>query len=381
MKELNLDDYELELQNEDNEKIYNDLVEKSINISRKVAKLKNIELTQLDNLEDVLSDIQYRFTKESGYFRDVIYLMKDLLEWNNEDYVEEIGIDLEDIFDDFEEENKNQSVETVNSNYYIRSLKDKTVDCIRRYNSIVFELNKYNELENEINKKGYEELLNSKKEKITNLFKEMLDYKNKKYDDNISFRDLADKISQYYNNYHELIYDLISAVLWQTVSYDVEEDSIDLNEIEVLMTIDDIYNILIDDVCGYKTEADTYRDFELEEGETFKDLFYREKEKFKNLFKEMLEYRNIKYTDQDSFDILKMKVMDNYPYYYVMLFHLISPNPNVTYIQELNSMEDVYERIISEYKNHEENMIKYKDYMELIRKEGYDIDKKLIDEE
>ena len=54
MKELNLDDYELELQNEDNEKIYNDLVEKSINISRKVAKLKNIELTQLDNLEDVL---------------------------------------------------------------------------------------------------------------------------------------------------------------------------------------------------------------------------------------------------------------------------------------------------------------------------------------
>ena len=95
----------------------------------------------------------------------------------------------------------------------------------------------------------------------------------------------------------------------------------------------------------------------------------------------MLEYRNIKYTDQDSFDILKMKVMDNYPYYYVMLFHLISPNPNVTYIQELNSMEDVYERIISEYKNHEENMIKYKDYMELIRKEGYDIDKKLIDEE
>lgn len=379
MEELNVENYELELQNEDNEKIYNDLVEKSIDISRKVAKLKNIELTQSDNLEDVLLDIQYRFTKESGYFRDIIYLMKDLLEWNNEDYVEEIGINFEEIFDDFEEEN--EKIEEVDSNYYIRSLKDKTVDCIRRYNSIIFELNKYNELENEINEKGYEEVLNSKKEKITNLFKEMLDYKNKKYDENISFRDLADKISQYYNNYHELICDLISAVLWKYVSYDMEEDPIDLNEIEVLMTIDDIYNILIDDVCGYKTEADTYRDFELEDGETFKDLFYKEKEKFKKLFKEMLEYRNIKYKKEDSFDILKMRVMDAYPYYFVILFRLISPDPKVTYIQELNSMEDVYERIINEYKNHEENMIKYKDYMDLIRKEGYNIDEKLIDDE
>ena len=37
-------------------------------------------------------------------------------------------------------------------------------------------------------------------------------------------------------------------------------------------------------------------------------------------------------------------------------------------------MEDVYERMSGEYKKHEENLIKYKEYMEILKKEGYPLE-------
>ena len=90
----------------------------------------------------------------------------------------------------------------------------------------------------------------------------------------------------------------------------------------------------------------------------------------------MLKHRKIKFDENASLDDLRYKVMYAYPYYYVMLFYFISHDPSTTYIQELDSLEDKYERMSSEYKNHKENMIKYKDYMDLLRKQGYDIDNK-----
>lgn len=397
MDKLNLENYKIELQNEESDKIYNDLVEKSIELAREIADMKNIDLVRHDNIEDTLSNIQIRFEKKSASFRGIIYLMNDLITWNCDDIDDEIDIEFEDIFDDYEEidldkemeidenldvdaqmevKERKENVELLEYKDLLLSLEQKVKDCIYKYNGIIYELEQYKKLEKEISEKGYDKLIKEREERLINLFKEMLDYKNKKYDEDISFRDLLDKISQYYNGYNVYLDDLYAAINMGSVSFDIEEDSIPINEVESLMIIDDFCDVAIDEDWGYKTEADRFRDFELEEGETFKDLYDKEIEKFKNLFKEMLEHRNIEYTDEDKFDDLKWKVMEAYPYYYVMLYHLISPNPNVTYIQELNSMEDVYEAIVSEYKNHEENLIKYKDYMDLIRKEGYDIDNK-----
>ena len=159
------------------------------------------------------------------------------------------------------------------------------------------------------------------------------------------------------------------------VEFDIEENVMRIDEIESLIIVNDFIEELTCEGDDYKRYANYYRDFELEEGQEFRDLYNQELEKFKKLFKDMLDFRNIEYDkNEDRFDILKDLVMKYYPYYYGMLFHLISPRPNVTYIQELSSMEDVYERMSGEYKNHEENLIKYKEYMEILKKEGYPLE-------
>lgn len=379
MKRINIEEYKEYLDKEDYEFIYNDLVDKSIKLSKDIAKMKKIKLLKHDNKEDMAYHIMFTFDRESASFREIVYLMKDITEWGLEDIEEEILI--EDVDIDFEDEAINCIYEKGEDSIILKNPlgiteKDKLENIIRKYNALISELEQYHELEKEVDEKGIDAVIEERKEKIIKLFKEMLEFKNKPYDDNWSLREFSDKISQYYNSYHEEISNMVSAAGRGSVSFEIEKDSIRTSEVESIMFMDDFYDLLTDDVFGYKTSADLYRDFELEEGQTYKDLYDAEMEKFKKLFKDMLKHRKIKFDENASLDDLRYKVMYAYPYYYVMLFYFISHDPSTTYIQELDSLEDKYERMSSEYKNHKENMIKYKDYMDLLRKQGYDIDNK-----
>lgn len=375
-EKFDIKNYEDALQKEDYESIYIEIVNKSIELANKLAKIKNIELDSKEDLEDKLYTIKFAFNRESASFRGIIYLMKDLIEWYCDDiYEEEIFLDYEEILG--EENKEEEDSEKSEKLTPIETKEQKILRYMRRYNLIVYELEQYYSIEKEINENGYDKLIEQRKEKLIQVFKEMLEFKNKEYDENWNLQQFAEKISQYYNFYSEELWNTISAANMGSVSYDIEEDSIRINEVESIMFVDDFLEELTNEDDDYKKYANFYRDFELEEGQSFKDLYNKEIEKFIKLFKDMLDYRNIEYNkDEKSFDKLKWKVMEYYPYYHAMLFHLISPNPNTTYIQELDSMENVYETISNEYKNHEENLIKYKDYMELLRKEGYDLDNK-----
>ena len=369
---LNIDDYKALLEKEEYEQVYFDIRDKAIKLAKKIAKTKNIKLDFRfnKNIDDRLYTIRFTFEKESATFREMSWLMKNLLEWYTEDIYEDELLAL-NVESEFGIEIPDEPPRLVP----IETKEEKIRTMIRQYNWLVSDLEEYNLIANEIKEHGYEKLIKQKKEKLLQIFKEMLDYKNKKYDNNWTLREFADKISQYYNYYSDSLPNAISAVNMGFVEFDIEENVMRIDEIESLIIVNDFIEELTCEGDDYKRYANYYRDFELEEGQEFRDLYNQELEKFKKLFKDMLDFRNIEYDkNEDRFDILKDLVMKYYPYYYGMLFHLISPRPNVTYIQELSSMEDVYERMSGEYKNHEENLIKYKEYMEILKKEGYPLE-------
>ena len=140
-----------------------------------------------------------------------------------------------------------------------------------------------------------------------------------------------------------------------------------------------LYYILNPENGEYKDVADFYEDIELEEGQTYEDLYNEKIEKFIGLFKEMLDYINVKH-EENSFEVLKALIRDNFPYYSNNLISLsvMMSNPTETYISLLNNMNSVYNYFVKTYKNHEENMKKYNEEME---NDELDEELEFIDEE
>ena len=73
----------------------------------------------------------------------------------------------------------------------------------------------------------------------------MMEYKNKPYDKNWTISQFIDKLIQYYNYYTEDLCQLKSAIIGQSIEFDIEKDLVDLDDIETIMTIDEIYNLFI----------------------------------------------------------------------------------------------------------------------------------------
>ena len=180
---------------------------------------------------------------------------------------------------------------------------------------------------------GYKVLKDRLVDKLIVIFKEMLDYKHKKYEETWNFKEFADKISQYYNLFSGYLNDCVNAIYYGTYTYDIEEDSVSMNSVERIMVLEEFYDRLTYSDDAWKKDANFYRDFDLEEGQTLKDLFDLECEKFCELFREMLDYRDFDYDKEEKYlDFLKRDVIEVYPFYEDSLRFLISPNPSSTYV-------------------------------------------------
>ena len=88
---LNIDDYKALLEKEEYEQVYFDIRDKAIKLAKKIAKTKNIKLDFRfnKNIDDRLYTIRFTFEKESATFREMSWLMKNLLEWYTEDIYED----------------------------------------------------------------------------------------------------------------------------------------------------------------------------------------------------------------------------------------------------------------------------------------------------
>ena len=251
--------------------------------------------------------------------------------------------------------------------------EEKIEMYIQGYNLILYELEEYEFIKNEIQKKGYEKLKNQKIKKLISAFKEKLDYKNKSYDDKWSFEEWIEVIDKHYHFYHDTLERTLTQIQSNTLCRSIYMDYqvyIKTDDVENLIALDDLYCELDPETGDYKDFADFYEDIELEEGQTYEDLYNEKKEKFIKLFKEMLDYINVKH-EENSFETLKALIRDNFPYYRDNLISLsvMMSNPTETYISILSSMDRVYNYFAKTYKNHEENLKKYNEELELIDEE------------
>ena len=327
--------------------IFNKIADKSIDLIKKIATMKGFSLEETENIEDRETLFYYfekLFEENSAYFQAIPNLMRNFAIWNIE-LIDGLG------------ETKEEKIEMY----------------IQGYNLILYELEEYEFIKNEIQKKGYEKLKNQKIKKLISAFKEMLDYKNKSYDDKWSFEEWIEVIDKYYHFYHDTLERTLTQIQSNTLCRSIYMDYqvyIKTDDVENLIALDDLYCELDPETGDYKDFADFYEDIELEEGQTYEDLYNEKKEKFIKLFKEMLDYINVKH-EENSFETLKALIRDNFPYYRDNLISLsvMMSNPTETYISILSSMDRVYNYFAKTYKNHEENLKKYNEELELIDEE------------
>lgn len=327
--------------------IFNKIADKSIELIKKIATMKGFSLEEIENIEDRETLFYYfekLFEENSAYFQAIPNLMRNFAIWNIE-LIDGLG------------ETKEEKIEMY----------------IQGYNLILYELEEYEFIKNEIQKKGYEKLKNQKIKKLISAFKEMLDYKNKSYDDKWSFEEWIEVIDKHYHFYHDTLERTLTQIQSNTLCRSIYMDYqvyIKTDDVENLIALDDLYCELDPETGDYKDFADFYEDIELEEGQTYEDLYNEKKEKFIKLFKEMLDYINVKH-EENSFETLKALIRDNFPYYRDNLISLsvMMSNPTETYISLLSSMDRVYNYFAKTYKNHEENLKKYNEELELIDEE------------
>ena len=327
--------------------IFNKIADKSIELIKKIATMKGFSLEETENIEDRETLFYYfekLFEENSAYFQAIPNLMRNFAIWNIE-LIDGLG------------ETKEEKIEMY----------------IQGYNLILYELEEYEFIKNEIQKKGYEKLKNQKIKKLISAFKEMLDYKNKSYDDKWSFEEWIEAIDKYYHFYHDTLERTLTQIQNNTLCRSIYMDYqvyIQTDDVENLIALDDLYCELDPETGDYKNVADFYEDIELEEGQTYEDLYNGKIEKFVGLFKEMLDYINVKH-EENSFEALKALIRDNFPYYSDNLISLsvMMSNPTETYISLLSSMDSVYNYFAKTYKNHEENLKKYNEELEFIDEE------------
>lgn len=338
MKEtIKIEDFQENMEQIEYKDIYIEIVEKSLDVAEEIINKKQMETEKSLTKVDKINEIMYNFEMKSATFKNVSDLMQEILICEKK-YIE-----------------KNRKIEEKE----IRIL-------IEIYNMVISELGQYENIERKIKQQGYEKLEKEKIEQLIQLFKEMLEYKNKKYSNNWSFKEWIDNVNTYYHYFNDSLINTINAVqlgqTWREHETDEEIYPIKINQVEKILLITKLYKKLKNEDSGYKKYADWYIDFDLEEGQTYEDLYELEKKKYVELFKEMLDFLNVSY-EGDDFDKLKSLVMEKYPYYFDRLVHLdfIRWDTRGTYISTLDSMERIYRNILKYYKNHEQNMKEYEE--------------------
>jgi hypothetical protein len=91
---------------------------------------------------------------------------------------------------------------------------------------------------------------------------------------------------------------------------------------------------------------------ELFKKEKYDDVIKLIKEEYVLLFRRMLDFKNVKYSPDDDFEILSSKIPFSYPQYSDTILRLgnVLMDPDESYFGVLNSMLSIYESMDSEYK-------------------------------
>lgn len=241
---------------------------------------------------------------------------------------------------------------------------------------------RYNEIKNDIQKNGYEAEEKKQTDKLIGLFKEMLAYKNKSYDDNWNFEEWIDIIDTEYHYYRDLL-DMALNIVQLGFYYKCYDEGacyykgLELDDVQRIAFMQNLYKKLKDEDEGYKKFAYYYRGIELKDGQTYSDLYQLEKEKMLVLFKKMLDSANVKHYDDISeymeapekeddkyfcldFDCYLNLVIEHCRcrYYKKILINLrdVTLDLGNSYIVCIDTMRKTYENIEKGYKSRKQDL-------------------------
>lgn len=336
-KIMEIKDFKEQIDNKNFDSVYKQIVNKTIELAEKIATKKDINIERKEGIEEKLYKIIEAYDEQSKSFQSVPYLVENLLNW--------------DVKEDYDE-----------------TELEKLTRYINLYNEIIVELERYEKIEKEIQKIGYETLENEKIKKLIQLFKEMMEYKNKEYNKNWNFNEWIRNIDKHYHFYHYILINTLNQIETNTIYREIEIDynkCIKTNNVENILSLDNLYNTLNNKQNGYKYYANFYREIELKPGQTYSDIYNLEKEKFIKLYKEMLDFVNVKYENND-FNKLETLVIENYPYYEDSIRYLRASmfDSEETDIVRINDIENTYENLSKDYKNLEQNMKEYQEELD-----------------
>lgn len=321
MKQLNYSDYK--------EKpihvVHEDILSKVLELVYQIIKEKNINMDKYSYIDDKYDRIYHMFYYDVNLCSDIKYLIKELgIEYNN-----------------------------------YNTSNDDIDAWIFSYNCLVDEFNYYLDVKKEIEKYGFKNVYDKLLDDIKKLMKEMLDYKNKPYNDIDKLSKLLPKVEQYYNYYILTISDLKSALVGFADGENIDEQPKRLNNIERIIKARANYNYL---KKNYKENAFIYRDYELEKGESFSDLHIKYLYRSYDLYREMLDFLKVEYDNNLPPIHIIDKTKKYYPFYIKYIDDEDKPYFD-PYASLLTRMDEYYEIMSTNYKNDFINEInKYQKY-------------------
>ena len=240
-------------------------------------------------------------------------------------------------------------------------LEEKVKLIVKIFNELVDELNEYNQQKEKIETEGFEKLDKELKDKLREIFCKMLDYKNRKYKKEDSLPELIRELVLCYSDYKWIFDDTYTMLVGKIIYRSTVRDdfwTIHSDNVEYISNLEFTYNYFAQNEDNYKNYQQFYEDITLKEGQTLEDLYNEEREKLRNLFIEMLEFINIKIPEEKDYINLEVLVKEYYPYY-SSNFTLINGRCNYSYIDSIHVLKSSYEYFKRTYKNHREDFIAY----------------------
>lgn len=306
MNKINIEDFK----EDNNSNIRKKLLKKCVELIQTVLSEKNINMEEYSYIEDEYERYKHIFYYDVYLCSDVYYLLNSLLE-------------------------KNKTVS-----------KDNIDDWIYQYNNLIDELNNYFKVKQEVEEQGKEEVNKKLDDYLKKLCIEMLKYKNKPIDINMSVPKLLSKIEQYYHyNIVEISY-LRSAYNGYGQGANIDVDPKILNTIERIMEVRGLSFYL---ESNYKENAFLYKDFELKEGQTFTDLYREYLDRNYTLYKEMLDFLKVEY-DKTKPPIFQIELVKKYYPFYIDYIDDKNKPYFDPYASLLTRMDEYYELISKNYK-------------------------------
>lgn len=178
----------------------------------------------------------------------------------------------------------------------------RTRYTIDAYNEVLDNYNKYVEVYNRIEKDGYDKVNDTIINKITILFKDMLDYKNKFYGDKDDFYKLYCRVRLCYYDFSYLLDDINTLVKSCIIVKSKDEPVIKVDTIEYICILRYNYNIIREQYRDYEAYSE---DIDLKEGQSIQDLINIIDKKINTL------YENIVNKDLENISDFNKKIINS----------------------------------------------------------------------